>query len=170
MSFLVDSGVRLAELCGLRRKHIDFSNMTARVLGKGDKERTVYFGMKASKALRDYLREEDRKEEDPIFLSRRGEALTDTGVQQLIDRLGEAAEIRGVRCSPHTFRHTCAVQFLRSGGNQFSLMKLLGHNDLRMTSRYVLLAEADLENQHRAHSPVDNMKKIPLRRTKAAKV
>ena len=167
--FLLDTGARLTEICGLKRKDIDLPSRTAHVVGKGNKARNVPIGLKTLQALRDYLREEKREEEDPIFLSKRGEALTDTGVQQMIYRLGEASEIRGVRCSPHTFRHTFAVQFLRNGGNQFTLMRILGHNDLRMTSRYVSLAQADIEKQHRAYSPVDNMKKLPLKRTKAAK-
>lgn len=167
--FLLDTGVRLTELCGLRRKDIDLPSRTAHVVGKGNKARNVPMGLKTLQALRDYLKEEKREEDDPIFLSKRGEALRLSGVQQLIDRLGDASEVRGVRCSPHTFRHTFAVLFLRNGGNQFTLMRILGHTDLRMTSRYVSLAQADIENQHRAYSPVDNMKKIPLRRTKAAR-
>lgn len=163
---LLDTGMRLTELCTLRLKDIDLPRGTAQVLGKGNKTRSIFIGKKTIQALREYLRREEREEDDCLFYSKRGEPLTQTGVQQLIDRLGEVAEIRGVRCSPHTFRHTFAVTFLRNGGNQFTLQKLLGHNDLRMTSRYVSLAQADLEKQHRAFSPVDCMKKIPLKRLK----
>jgi integrase/recombinase XerC/integrase/recombinase XerD len=160
---LLDTGMRLSELCNLQKKDIDLLRGTGQVMGKGNKARTFYIGRKATQALRDYLRREEREETDCLFFSKRGEPLTQTGVQQLIDRFGEVAEIAGVRCSPHTFRHTFAVKFIRGGGCQFALQKLLGHTDLRMTSRYVALAEADLEQQHRAYSPVDSMKQIPLK-------
>jgi site-specific recombinase XerD len=60
---------------------------------------------------------------------------------------------------PHTFRHTFAVMFLRAGGNTFTLQQLLGHTSLAMTNRYVALAQADIENQHRQFSPADHLKK-----------
>ena len=69
-------------------------------------------------------------------------------------RLGKAANITGVRCSPHTFRHTAAIWTIRSGMNTFALQTMLGHTDLTMTRRYVAIAQADLEEQHRRYSPV----------------
>jgi integrase len=60
-----------------------------------------------------------------------------------------------VRCSPHTFRHTFAILFLRGGGNQFTLMQLLRHTNLAMTYRYVYLAQADVENENRQFSAVE---------------
>ena len=98
-----------------------------------------------------------------MFLSdrgtRAGEALTRNGLAQLIARLGQSAGVEAVRCSPHTFRHTFSVNFLRAGGNVFSLMQFLGHTNPQMTSRYVSLAQADLASQHRQFSPLDQMRK-----------
>ena len=131
------------------------------VLGKGNKHRVVYFGRQTAKALWNYLREEDREPCSPVFLSDRGtkagEPLTRAGLRQLIERLGKAANIEAVRCSPHTFRHTFAVTFLRNGGNVFSLQQILGHTSLQMTNRYVAVSQADLERQHRQFSPVDRL-------------
>jgi integrase/recombinase XerD len=64
-----------------------------------------------------------------------------------------------VRLSPHTFRHTFAIEFLRNGGNQFTLMALLGHTDVKMTQRSVTYAQADIAAQHRINSPVDRMRR-----------
>jgi len=86
-------------------------------------------------------------------------SLTRSGLLQLIERLGIAAGIKQVRCSPHTFRHTFAVDFLRNGGNSFNLQQLLGHCDMHMTARYVNVAQADIENQHRRYSPADRIKR-----------
>ena len=84
-----------------------------------------------------------------------GEPLTRSGLRQLVSRLGKDAGIQATRCSPHNFRHTFAVSFLRNGGNAFTLQQMLGHTSLHMTNRYVALAQADIENQHRQFSPAD---------------
>ncbi|HEX5324856.1 MAG TPA: tyrosine-type recombinase/integrase [Capsulimonadaceae bacterium] len=160
---LLDTGMRASELCTLRFTDLDMQTKRCTVLGKGNKHRSVYFGRTTAKALWQYLRLEDRDSIDPLFLSDRGhgagEALTRSGLLQLIRRLGKAASIDAARCSPHTFRHTFAVTFLRNGGNVFTLMQLLGHTSLTMTNRYVALAQADMENQHRLCSPVDHLRK-----------
>jgi integrase/recombinase XerD len=118
----------------------------------------VSFQKTTARALWNYLREEEREPNDPLFLSERGEQLTRSGLLQLIERLGSTARITAARCSPHTFRHTFSVEFLRAGGNVFSLQQMLGHTALHMTNRYVTLAQADIENQHRQYSPVERLK------------
>jgi site-specific recombinase XerD len=156
--FLLDTGVRASELCVLRLEDVDIAGRRATVLGKGNKRRMVSFQKTTARALWNYLREEEREPNDPLFLSERGEQLTRSGLLQLIERLGSTAGIATARCSPHTFRHTFAVEFLRAGGNVFTLQQMLGHTALHMTNRYVTLAQADIENQHRQYSPVERLK------------
>jgi integrase/recombinase XerC/integrase/recombinase XerD len=159
---LLDSGVRASELCSLKTQDLDMQGRFCRVLGKGNKRRSLYFGRATTKAIWKYLREEPRDSLDPLFMSdrgtRAGEGLTRSGLQQIIERLGKAAEVKSARCSPHTFRHTFAIEFLRAGGNVFSLKEMLGHTSLTMVNRYVALAESDIENQHRQFSPADRLK------------
>jgi site-specific recombinase XerD len=161
--FLLDTGMRASELCTLKLRDLDLSGKKAVVLGKGNKHRAVYFGRSTAKALWQHLKEDPRDPESPVFFAdrgpRAGEPLTRWGVRQIIERLGKAAGIEAVRCSPHTLRHTMAVSFLRNGGQVFALKELLGHTDLKMTNRYVALAQADIENQHRQFSPVDRIRK-----------
>jgi site-specific recombinase XerD len=111
--------------------------------------------------LRAYLREEERTPDQHLFLSERGqnagEPFLRGGILQLIERLGKKAGIQGVRCSPHTFRHTFAIEFLRNGGNLFTLKQILGHTSLQVTNRYVSLAQADIQSQHRQFSPGDRV-------------
>ena len=71
--FLLDTGVRVTELCELRMKNVDLYEGQAYVLGKGNKHRTACFGRKTSRALRKYLQNEERMPDDPLFLSERGE-------------------------------------------------------------------------------------------------
>lgn len=112
--------------------------------------------------MRAYLRDEDRMPDDPVFISERGDGagnkLTRWGARQVIERLGKTAGLQSVRCSPHTFRHTFAVEFLRAGGNVFTLKQLLGHTGLQVTQRYVALAQADIQSQHRQFSPGDRLR------------
>jgi site-specific recombinase XerD len=151
---LLDTGIRSSELCGLRRQDIDLPGKRVTVLGKGDKRRNVYFSRMTSKALNGYIRSRKAMPSDPFFLSERGDAMTRSGLQQLMRRLGKTAGIEAVRCSPHTFRHTCALWFLKNGGQVFALKELLGHTNLQMTLRYVNLAEADVQDQHRQFGAV----------------
>lgn len=161
---LVDTGMRASELCDLHVRDVDIHNNSCVVHGKGNKLRIVYFGTKTKKAVWDYIRVEDRDEDDYLFQSVRGplagEPMNRDGLRQLIERLGNSARIVGVRVSPHTLRHTFAIQFLRGGGNAFALQTLLGHTDLLMTRRYVNLAQADLADQHRRFSPVDQIRLV----------
>lgn len=161
--FLLDTGVRVSELCDLTVRDVNLPSRSARVQGKGGKDRTVYFGRRTAQALWKYLRTHnltERTPEHPFWVSlggkNPGDGLTRNGVLQMVRRLGQQAHITHRKVSVHTFRHTFAVQYLRNGGNQFTLMELLGHTDLKMTRRYVLFAEADVETQYRRYSPVDH--------------
>ena len=158
--FLLDTGARASELCDLKMKDIGLDGRRCTVRGKGNKHRSLFFGRRTTKALWHTLKEEAREPEEPLFLADRGtgagEPLTRSGLLQLINRLGKSAGLQSTRCSPHTFRHTFAVEFLR-GGNVFGLKEILGHTTLHMVNRYVALAQADVENQHRQFSPGDRL-------------
>jgi site-specific recombinase XerD len=160
----VDTGLRASELCGLTVGDADRGTGDLTVLGKGNKKRRCYMGLAARRAIWRYL-EADRRDAlpgEPLFISwgghRAGGALTPSGLFRIVQQLGKAAHIQGVRCSPHTLRHTFAVNFLRGGGNLFELQQLMGHTDLTVLRRYVQLAETDLAEAHRQASPADRMR------------
>lgn len=166
LSLLLDTGCRASELVSLRRGDIDVMGGHCRVLGKGNKYRTLYFGEKTSQALTEYLAtvsirgfEGDGSEFFPLFLSAsNGRTLNQplrlSGLQQLLKRLKKECGIR-ISCSPHAFRRAFAVQTLKNGANVFSVQAILGHTDLEMTQLYCALAVADVEAQHRRFSPLD---------------
>jgi len=75
-----------------------------------------------------------------------------------VKRRCKVAGIRGVRCSPHTFRHSTAIFALRNGMDVFSVQMLLGHASLAMTRRYCAsLSAEDVAKKHRQFSPADNL-------------
>ena len=166
--FLLDSGARISEICGLKRGDIDVKGRSASVEGKGGKRRQIYVSASTFRALWQYLQEDEFDELDAVFRAdrgtRAGDALSRSGMQQLIHRIAAIAGVKRARCSPHTFRHTFAVMYLRPkngkpGGSQLSLMQILGHTNVKMTQRYVHLAQADVAQEHRINSPVEQIKR-----------
>jgi site-specific recombinase XerD len=178
--FLLDTGVRASELCGLSLGDVDFSDeqtLRVRVLGKGNKRRTLRLSPSTSLAMWRYFKSEHglerfyknrasgrrRKVEPntPLFITahraREGQPLTRSGLLMLVRDLGGAAGIGAIRCSPHTFRHTFAIKFLRNGGDVFSLRDMLGHTNLTIVQRYLSIAQSDIESQHQRFSPVESM-------------
>lgn len=157
---LFDTGIRLAEVAGLRVTDLHLSEGHARVLGKGNKERIVPLGMRSSEALDRWLRKA-RKPRHPavqqVFLNRSRVALTRSGVSQLLADLAAQAGVPRDHAAPHAFRRAFAVNYLRNGGDVFSLQHVLGHTSLEMTRRYVNLLPADLKATHLRVSPGDRL-------------
>lgn len=73
---------------------------------------------------------------------------------------GLAANLKGVRVPPHTFRHTMAKFYILNGGDPFTLRRIFGHATLDMLDYYVELFSSDIKQQHKKFSPVENMKRI----------
>lgn len=159
---LLDTMIRVSELVGLDAEDVDLDEGMIRVLGKGGKERRVPFGMATAQALRRYRSVvEDLRPGDPFFITRYGCRTSRWAVQVMMTNCGRAAGIQGVRCSPHTLRHTGAKRFILAGGDVFTLQKLLGHTTLVMVRRYVELADVDVRAQHQRFSPADALLRKP---------
>jgi site-specific recombinase XerD len=77
------------------------------------------------------------REKTPVFVTRYHKRFTVNGLEKIIDRLSAWAHVKGVRCSPHTFRHTYAVNYLLNGGDLFKLSLLMGHEDVEVTQVYL---------------------------------
>ena len=161
---LLDTGMRASELCGIHYADINFSNNSIEVSGKGPrggKKRTVYFGKRVAQSLWKYLqpRLETLRPDDEVFTMVKGvyeNHMTRDRLLKLLKRIGDRASVADVH--PHRFRHTFAINYLRNGGDLFTLQALLGHEDLTMVKRYARIAQNDCEDTHRKASPVDNWK------------
>ncbi|MEO7431018.1 MAG: tyrosine recombinase XerC [Dokdonella sp.] len=152
LELLYSSGLRVAELCGVRWRDLDPGDGMLRVTGKGSKTRIVPVGAKALVALA-ALREQDLpRDDDPLVRGARGAPLTPNGVRA---RLKKRANEQGVwkRVYPHLMRHSCASHLLESSGDLRAVQELLGHADIGTTQIYTHLDFQHLAKVYDAAHP-----------------
>lgn len=137
------SGLRLAELQGLKIKDIDFNRLLLRVTGKGNKTRIVPFGQKAKDSLLTWLSiyriwMGGFQPENAVFISQKGNALT---ARQIENRVKYQAQRAGVNVDlhPHLLRHCFASHLLSASGDLRSIQEMLGHSNLSTTQIYTHL-------------------------------
>jgi integrase/recombinase XerD len=158
---LLDTGLRISEALNLKIKDINLETGTIFVSrGKGDKERTVPMGSFLRKALVEYMKHiSDLELDDYIFITVHDNQLDRHRFGERLKNYGDKAGIENIRVSPHTFRHTFAVNYLRNGGNIYYLQSILGHTTLDMVKKYLQSINDDVINAHSKFSPLDNIKK-----------
>ncbi|MFQ9125643.1 MAG: tyrosine-type recombinase/integrase [Butyricicoccaceae bacterium] len=134
-SSLVSSGCRVSEVAGLRVDDIDWRDRKCKVIGKGNKERTVYFSVRAKLMLQLYI--EGRKGGEALFSSSRApyEPLSDRGIEKIISKLGKRIGMERP-LYPHLMRHTFASHALNCGMELTIIQHLLGHSDPKTTLIY----------------------------------
>ncbi len=135
VEFLVSSGCRVSEVAGLRVDDIDWRDRKCKVIGKGNKERTVYFSVRAKLMLQLYIAE--RRGGEALFASSRApyEPLTDRGIEKMISKLGKRIGMDRP-LYPHLMRHTFASHALNCGMELTIIQHLLGHSDPKTTLIY----------------------------------
>jgi Site-specific recombinase XerD len=165
---LLETGIRVSELCGLRIQ--DIHDNYIRVLGKGNKEREVGIAPAVSKQLWKYVNQYRKpvKSDDPyVFVNRNGHRLTPSGIEQLLIDIKDRANITGVRVSAHTFRHTFARMYLEQGGEIYKLSRLMGHSSVEVTEQYLKDFNVRAARQEQdKFSPVSNLDLLNKKRGK----
>ncbi|ETW97523.1 MAG: hypothetical protein ETSY1_22310 [Candidatus Entotheonella factor] len=139
------SGIRVNELVALDLHDVDLQGGTLRVMGKGKRERQVFFGRTAQHALQAYLdiRQPQTPSDPALFLNHRGRRLSTRGVQLLVKKHCEQAGLPP-STSPHTLRHAFATHLLDNGADLRSIQELLGHQQLSTTQQYTHVSTARL--------------------------
>lgn len=133
---LLDTGMRLAEITGLKLTDVNLDQGTAHVVGKGRRPRACPFGAKTANALDRYLRVRAKHAEagrPELWLGHAG-PMTDNGLYQVVRDRAIQAGMPGIH--PHLFRHTAAHAWLAAGGQEGDLMRLAGWRSRAMLSRY----------------------------------
>ena len=157
MTFL-DTGIRLAELTSLDLDDLDLPDWRIRIRnGKGSKERLAFTGRKLHRVLQRWIALRGTSYScEALLVTRSGQRQTSRNIERIIERIAERAGI-DARVTPHILRHSFAVNYVKNGGDPFSLQRLLGHSDIRTTKIYVDMVGEDLRRAHAKASPLDRL-------------
>ena len=147
LMLFMSCGLRISELVGLNVTDVYEDHV--RVLGKGNKERIVYFGEGCREALDDYLMVRDDGKIHPdarnaLFISQKNGRFGARGIQQMLERKLLEAGLDPTRYSPHKLRHTAATLMLKNGVDTRALQEVLGHSNLSTTQIYTHIDNAAL--------------------------
>ena len=150
IEMLSSTGMRIGELVLLNRDDVDFIERECKVLGKGDKERIVYFDARTKLHLQEYLisREDDN---EALFVGLRNphNRVTINGIELRIRNLGRNVGIK--KCHPHKFRRTMATVAIDKGMPIEQVQKLLGHEKIDTTLHYAMVKQSNVKNAYRKY-------------------
>lgn len=151
LEVLYATGCRLSEVHGLDQVDIDRQSMSCLVIGKGNKQREVYFSFKAMYHLNKYLK--NRKDTcDALMITERKpyRRLSPRGIQREISIIARNAGLNN-KVSPHVLRHTFATLTLNNGAELVAVQELMGHSDPQTTLRYARITEERKREQHKKY-------------------
>lgn len=148
IDLLISTGIRVVELVKLNRNDINFEERECIVLGKGDKERRVYFDAKSKIHLKQYL-DSRTDTNQALFVSQNTpfKRLSIAGVEKSLSKLGHRSNVQHV--NPHKFRRTMATMAIEKGMPIEQVQKLLGHAKIDTTLHYAIVNQAGVKLAHR---------------------
>lgn len=156
---LYSTGLRVSELSNILLKDMDDLEKSIRILGKGGKERIVYYGDYAQNYLKKYMkiRHEFLKkgEMDYLFINKIGTKLSRQSIEGIISSIMKKSLIKH-KISPHTLRHTYATHLLDNGADLRSVQELLGHENLDTTEIYTHVSTERLKSEYFKYHPNKN--------------
>jgi integrase/recombinase XerC len=157
LEILYASGARVSELCGLDLEDIDYARSTIRVLGKGNKERTIPIGNPAMRALETWLKNgrdslAGAKSERAVFLGARGKRIDQRTVRTMVYHALAALE-GAEKMGPHALRHSAATHLLEGGADLRTVQEILGHASLATTQIYTHVSTERLQKAFKQAHP-----------------
>ena len=150
INLLYDSGVRVSELINIKINNIDFDNRLIKILGKGNKERIVYFTKNTSKLLYEYIYDICEIHKYPrkfLFESKTNVVLSRFEVYNIITKYAKKANIEK-KVTPHVLRHTIATHLIQNDADVMSVKTILGHSKVSTTEIYTHLDTKDLKRKY----------------------
>ena len=154
LELIYATGIRVSEACSLTTSSVDPAALTVRVLGKGDKERTVPFGVPARDALDQWTvraRPSLAVGTDALFVGAKGGPIDPRVVRAMIHRMCARAGVRDI--APHGLRHSAATHLLQGGADLRAVQEILGHSSLATTQRYTHVDAGRLSDVYRRAHP-----------------
>ncbi len=156
LEMLYATGVRVSELVNICVGDINLYDKTIHILGKGRKERVVFFGSYCEDVLRKYLNDGylklNQKQSKYLFLNKNGEKLSSRYVRKIIDMAVLKCGV-DYHISPHTLRHTFATDMLNNGADLMTVKELLGHSSVNTTGIYTHVSNERLRNVYEFAHP-----------------
>ena len=150
IEFLASTGVRIGELVLLNRNSINFYERSCIVLGKGNKQREVYFDAKTKLHLQEYLlSRNDDNEALFVSLNKPHQRLTISGIEKILQKIGKQAGVG--RVYPHKFRRSLATMAIDKGMPIEQVQKLLGHVRIDTTMHYAMVNQSNVKMAHRRY-------------------
>lgn len=155
ITLFLNCGMRLSELVGINLQDIDFEESKLNVIGKGNKERTIYLNKACIKALKDYIdvrpkqgvKVDKQNSHKALFLSERRERISNRTVQYIVDKELRAAGLDTSKYSTHKLRHTAATLMYQYGNVDIrALQELLGHESISTTEIYTHVNNEQVRN------------------------
>lgn len=152
ITIFLNCGIRLSELVGINIKHINFSDCKLNVIGKGNKERTIYLNKACMNAINNYLAVRPRDgvkydSKDALFLSERRERISNRTIQYIVKRELQKAGLDIKKYSVHKLRHTAATLMYQYGNVDIrALQELLGHESIATTQIYTHVNNEQVRN------------------------
>lgn len=161
LEILYDTGIRVSELVNLKINDIEFDKKIINILGKGKKERIVYYGDYLQEVLDKYINDSrkyllNNKLSEYLILNNNGSKITTRGVEYIIDKMVNEAAIKH-KISPHVLRHTFATHMLNGGADIKSIQQLLGHESLSTTGIYTHITNDVLRQEYLKNHPRSNL-------------
>lgn len=149
IQLFLNCGMRISELCSINISSI--KNDTLTVIGKGDKERTIYLNEVCVSSIKDYIENErcylvNIKDNDALFISQLGTRLTKRAIQKLVDTINKDSGLNKEKLTPHKLRHTSATLMYKAGADIRSLQMILGHTNVSTTQIYTHVDDDELRS------------------------
>jgi site-specific recombinase XerD len=147
MELLYASGIRRAELVGLNVSDVDLERRLMRVIGKGNKQRTVFINQASAQAIRNYLAVRPRTPDEALFISKRKSRMSHRQAWVIFRQFAELSGLTK-HVTPHVMRHSFATHLLENGADLMTIKELLGHESLSTTQIYT---NVSLEHMRRSY-------------------
>jgi integrase/recombinase XerD len=157
---ILGTGIRRGEIINLRWSDIDFENQSISVFGKTRRKETLPMTEKLTKELRAYqtfCKQHWGKTSEYVFTKRDYNQITEFSLMQVFQYLGEKMNFPNIRVSPHTFRHTFCHRLAMSGMSAFAIQKLMRHQNIAVTMRYVAMWGNELREQNDKYNPLNSL-------------